>query len=79
MARLQAQFLPTQRSSSGRAPASSSEKRGSVAPQAPAASSAIATVASLERSSTSNTRQSPQGASLRSRLVRQAAMLAASL
>jgi hypothetical protein len=57
----------------------SCQNASAVAPQAPAASWAIDTFASLERSSTSSTRQTPHGFSLRSRLVRQAAMLVASL
>ena len=79
MARVQAQFLPTQRSAAGRGPASSRAKRAPASPQAVAAARATAAVASVEQSSTTSTRQSVQGDSLRSRLVRQGPMLWASL
>jgi hypothetical protein len=83
MARLQAQFLPTQRSPTGRGPASSSAKRASAVPHCGSSSRtvsrAMASVASLDRSSTSSTRQALQGDWLQSTLLRQAAMLAASL
>ena len=79
IARVQAQFLPTQRSPAGLGPASSSAKRWPASPQAAAAACARAAVASVEPSFTTSTRQSAQGASLPSRLVRQGPMLVASL
>jgi len=71
--------LPTQRSPSGRAPASSSENRPAAAPLAAAVALAMAAVASQLPSSTSSTCQWGQGGALASRLPMQAAMLASSL
>ena len=75
LARKQAQFLPTQRSAGGRAPADSRPKRGSPAP----ACRAKAAVVSLESSSTTSSPQCSHGASL-ARIARtQSLMLSASL
>ena len=79
MARVQAQFLPTQRSPSGRGPACTSWTSAALWPCSASVRSTRSAVASLESSSTTSTCQLLQGISLFNTPDRQSAMLAASL
>ena len=79
MARVHAQFLPTQRSEAGRGPAGSTLNLAVDCGWRAAQATASSAVASVESSSTTNTCHSTQGGWPLSTLARQAPMLPASL